>query len=97
MGKKGGYGLVYQSVLRRKDISPEAKAIYAYLCSFADKNGMCFPSVSTMIQDLNMLKDRFYRHMGQLVDVGIVTKERHTGQGSSRGNAYKVHHMAECP
>ena len=38
---ENGYGLIAQKVMRDKDLSPVAKSIYAYICSFAgaDKDG----------------------------------------------------------
>ena len=41
---------MFQTVMRNKNLSPEAKAIYAYLCSFAGNKETCHPSVNIMSQ-----------------------------------------------
>ena len=73
-GEKGGYGLVYSEIMRSKQLTPESKAIYAYLCTFAGAGETCFPSVELMRDELQMSNDRFYRHLRPLVTAGIVQK-----------------------
>lgn len=58
MRKKGSYGVVYQDVMRNKNLSAEAKAIYAYLSSIAGMEGSCYPAVETMQKELCMSKNR---------------------------------------
>lgn len=69
-----GYGIVYREIMRSKDLTPESKAIYAYLCSFAGCNTSCYPGVDMMRSELQMGADRFYKHMHLLTEKGIVTK-----------------------
>ena len=89
---KSGYGLVYCSVMRDKSLTPEAKAIYAYLCAFAGAGETCYPSTGLMQSELKMSKDRFYRHIVYLERAGIVTKER-TKNGNRWGPIlYKLNH-----
>ena len=71
---EGGYGLVYREIMRSTDLTPEAKAIYAYLCSFAGSGTTCYPSTELMRSELQMGTDRFYKHMHYLTRKGIVTK-----------------------
>lgn len=74
MRKKGGYGIVYQCVLREPTISIEAKAVYAYLAGYAGVNDECFPSISLMCSELGISKSRLYKHMKILVEAGVVEK-----------------------
>ena len=46
---KNGYGIVAKFVMRDKNLSVEAKAIYAYICSFAGSGTTAFPSAELMI------------------------------------------------
>ncbi len=69
-----GYGIVWRSVMQSKSLSCTAKAIYAYLASYADKNGTCFPSVERILDELNINKTTFYKHIRQLELAGIVQK-----------------------
>lgn len=92
MARKGGYGIVYQEIMRNKSITPEAKAIYAYLCSFAGSGNTCYPGVELMRSELGMGADRFYKHMRQLVDAGVVIKDQER-QGNRWGKTiYRISH-----
>lgn len=73
-GEKGGYGLVYSEIMRSKHLTSEAKAIYAYLCTFAGAGETCYPSVGLMCDELQMSPDRFYRHLRPLLSAGVVKK-----------------------
>ena len=42
--KKGAFGVVYQDVMRSPRLTPESKAIYAYLASMAGGDDECYPS-----------------------------------------------------
>lgn len=95
MRKKGGYGVVYQDVMRNKSLSPEAKAIYAYLSSIAGSGDSCYPSVETMQKELCMSKNRLMKHMGQLIALGVVEKVRERNGNIYGRNIYKITHEIE--
>lgn len=95
MKKKGGYGVVYQDVMRNKSLSPEAKAIYAYLSSIAGSGDSCYPSVETMQKELCMSKNRLMKHMGQLIAFGVVEKVRERNGNIYGHNIYKITHEIE--
>lgn len=95
MKKKGGYGVVYQEVMRNKSLSPEAKAIYAYLSSIAGSGDSCYPSVETMQKELCMSKNRLMKHMGQLIAFGVVEKARERNGNIYGRNIYKITHEIE--
>lgn len=97
MSKKstGGFGVVYQDVMRNKQLSPEAKAIYAYLSSIAGAEDSCYPSVETMQKELCMSKNRLMKHMGQLIVFGVVEKVRERNGNIYGRNTYKITHEVE--
>lgn len=74
MKKKGGYGVVYQDVTRNSNISAAAKGLYAYLSAFCGASDECYPSVETIIKEMSMSRDTFYRHINVLVAAGVVEK-----------------------
>lgn len=93
--KKGGYGIVYQDVMRNPSLPPESKAIYAYLSSMAGDKDECYPSKELMAKELDMSMNRLDKYMGILVGTGVVNKKRvHDGNLKSR-NIYKVTHEFE--
>lgn len=70
-----GFGTIPQAVMRDSSLSVEAKGIYAYICSFAGSGLTAFPSRSTVLRELGISKDRFYRHRKALVDKGLLRIE----------------------
>ena len=95
MRKKGGYGIVFQTVMRNRNLSPEAKAIYAYLCSFAGNKETCHPSVNIMSQELGMSKGRLSKYMKELITCGIVERTRSVNRNLLSGNIYRITHSVD--
>jgi hypothetical protein len=95
--EKKGFGYVYQNIMRDKTLTPEAKAIYAYLASFAGNNEICFPNVELMMSELIMSKERFYRHMKLLIDNGIVNKEQEKNGTKFSKNIYTINSFPSFP
>lgn len=95
--KDSGYGIVYRSVMRDKRLSMESKSIYAYLCSFADTDGRCYPSVELMMRELNCGNNRFYRHLKPLLDYGYISKSYQRNGNRWANTIYKVISPAQCP
>lgn len=67
------YGIVLQRIMRDPGLTGEAKSIYAYIASFADSEGKCYPSVSLMCKELGYSEGRFYRHFNLLKERGVIT------------------------
>lgn len=91
-GKKGVYGIVYQNVLRSSELSPESKAIYGYLASFAGCNNTCFPSRKMMLKELQMSETRFSKHMNPLIALGVVSVTRERNGNVYGKNIYTINH-----
>ena len=85
-----GYGKIPKLVMKDKDLAIEAKAIYAYLCSYAGSGNTAFPSVSLMCDDLNISDNRFYKYKKQLTDKGYITVSRKRVEGKWETNVYKI-------
>ena len=82
---KNGYGIIPKSVMRDKNLSIEAKAIYSYICSFAGAGASAFPSVKLMLKELNISENRFYKHMKSLTEMGYIKIDRER-KGNRVGN-----------
>lgn len=86
-----GYGIIPKKAMRDKRLTPEAKAIYAYLCSFAGSGNTAFPSVDLMCAEIGMSEDRFYRHRKLLVQCGYIAfKQIRGGRGKTGSNVYTI-------
>lgn len=86
-----GYGIIPKSVMKDKNLSIEAKAIYAFLCSYTGKGNTAFPGISIITGHLGISEQRFYKHRKVLLEKGFIslTKERHTS-GSFKRNIYTI-------
>ena len=56
-----GYGLVFKRVMKDRNISIEAKALYSYLSAYAGADESSFPSVELIKHELNIGKQRYQR------------------------------------
>lgn len=88
---ENGYGLIAQKVMRDKDLTPTAKAIYAYICSFAgvgkDGERSAFPGVELMKKELGIKTNgSYYKHRKQLIDKGYITIEKQRKEGQRFDN-----------
>lgn len=72
----GAFGHVKQEVTRNDSLSLEAKGIYCYLASFCGEDGSCFPSLETILKELNIGKNRFYKYIKELEDAGILKRQK---------------------
>lgn len=85
--------MVYQEVTRDKNLSPAAKGLYAYLSSFCGASDECYPSVATIIAEMGMGKDAFYRQINALVAAGVVEKKQtKDSKGKFQKVVYKLTH-----
>lgn len=85
--------MVYQDVTRNRKLSPAAKGLYAYLSSFCGRENECYPSVETIIKEMGIGKDTFYRHINALVAAGVVEKRQVTGGDGKFGRTvYRLTH-----
>lgn len=85
-----GFGIVAKTVMMDVNISIEAKAIYAYFCSFAGSGNTLFPSRSKILKDLNISKSTYYSHFNKLIEQDYIHVER-INQGNLKGrNIYTI-------
>lgn len=89
---ENGYGTVAKKVMQDINLTIEAKAIYAYLCTYMGAGNTAFPSVSKMCYDLQIYKDRFYKHFNLLIDNNYIKKSRahYTTNGKFANNVYTL-------
>ena len=66
-----------------------AIAVYMYLRDRADKNGSCYPAVSTIATDLKMSRSTVKRALGDLEKAKYLRHERRYRQsGGNSSNLY---------
>lgn len=68
-----GYGIMPKIVMQDKRLTIEAKAIYAYIVSFAGAGNTAFPSAKKILNDLQISENRFYKHRKILIEYNYIT------------------------
>tara|TARA_R100000008_G_C3515419_1_gene131064 strand:+ start:150 stop:389 length:240 start_codon:yes stop_codon:yes gene_type:complete len=69
------FGIVNKDVVTDPELSIQAKGVYAIICTFANKNRSCFPSINT-IADLADLHPRtISRKLKELSSKGYIKRK----------------------
>lgn len=85
-----GYGIIPKLVMKDLKISAEAKAIYAYICSYCGAGDTAFPSVELICHDLGISEKRYQRHIKQLKENGYVIVTRNRIKSGFSNNIYTL-------
>lgn len=85
-----GYGTIPKLVMKDKDLTIEAKGIYAYLSSYAGAGETAFPSVDLICNDLGIGEKRFYKHRKLLEEKGYLKIERVRQERGFSKNIYTL-------
>lgn len=83
-----GYGMI-QTEAMKANISLQAKAVFAYLCSITGSKEYCFPSQSKIAKDLNISTATVKRYIKELIDVELIEKEK-LYKDSRQNNKYYI-------
>jgi|TARA_R110000796_G_scaffold241130_2_gene362424 DNA-binding MarR family transcriptional regulator len=75
MSKKSyKFGIVSREVITAPDLSMRAKALYSVLACYANKERSCFPSISTISDDLNISQRTTKRLIKELKDKDYIKR-----------------------
>ena len=93
-----GFGMIAKMVMLDQRLTIEAKAIYSYFCSYAGGGSTAFPSVSKIVYDLKISKDRYYKHFKLLVECGYISVRENKDKGKFANNIYRImSNPVSCP
>ena len=93
-----GFGTIPKLVMQDRRLSIQAKAIYAYFCSYAGAGQSAFPGRSKIVYDLRISKDNYYRHVNQLKAFGYLLAEQEKScNGQFQRNLYTLIQQLPCP
>lgn len=91
-----GFGIVPKMIMRDQRLTIQAKAIYAYFCSYAGAGTSVFPSVSKIVYDLKISKDTYTKHLKLLKDNGYIkVKQQRNNKGVYSKNIYTLCEIIE--
>ena len=77
-----GYGVIPKKVMKDKDLTIEAKAIYAFMASFSGNGNTSYPSVEYITDFLDISRHRFNRHRKLLEEKGYISVSQERKKGS---------------
>ncbi len=60
------FGIVSRSIITDPELSIQAKCLYSALACYANKERLCFPSIATLANDLNVSPRTIKRHVKEL-------------------------------
>ena len=87
-----GFGTIPKLVILDPQLSPQAKAIYAYFASFAGAGTTAFPRRSTIMRELRIGSvETYYRHFNQLIEQGYLSVEQRKADGRFDYCIYCLH------
>lgn len=68
------FGIVSYDVISDPNLSVQAKALYSMLACYANKERTCWPSISTLSDDLNISQSSTNRLIKELKTCNYITR-----------------------
>ena len=69
------FGVVSRDIILAPDVTLQAKALYAALSCYANKQRSCFPSISTLSNDLNVSERTIKRLIKELKTKNLIQRK----------------------
>jgi DNA-binding MarR family transcriptional regulator len=91
----GGYGMLQRKVMQLKDLTIQAKALYALLVSYTGADDYCFPSVARLCEDLSLSKPMIIKYLKELEAKGLIVKSQLNEGSFNNRNRYEIHTLEE--
>lgn len=83
-----GGGYVHKSVTRKRNLSAQAKGLYANIVTYIGNNEHCWPGKTTLAVDMDTCERTIGRLIDELEQAGVLIVERTTG----KVNKYRLNH-----
>ena len=72
--KNEKFGIVYQKVVSDPELSLQAKGLYALICTYANKERTCFPSINTLADLCDVNPSTVHRILNKLKEKGYIKR-----------------------
>ena len=92
-----GFGIIPKAVMLDPDLTAEAKAIYAYFCSYAGAGETAFPGWQKIVSDLHVNKDSYYKHYKLLISEGYISVTQENAGGKGQGFCRNIYTLISVP
>lgn len=93
--KSLGYGTIPKAVMQDRRLHFKAKALYAYICSFAGNGNTAFPSRATILHHLQITINPFQRYIKQLIECNYIDVEQTKKSGRFANNIYYLNDLPD--
>lgn len=93
--KMQGFGTVPKLAMLDGRLTAQAKAIYAYFCSFAGAGTVAFPHKATIIRELGISSRTYYTHFSLLTEFEYVTVKQRKISGRFDVSEYYLNEMVD--
>ena len=84
---KQGFSQIPRTVLKAKNLSMQAKTLYALLLDYAWQKGSCFPGQNRLGKDLGVHRNTIQKYLLELRDFGLIKWDR---RGFKQTNIYYI-------
>jgi DNA-binding transcriptional regulator YhcF (GntR family) len=68
------FGIVYQEVVSDPELCLQAKGLYALICTYANKERTCFPSIDTLADVCDVNPSTIHRNLNKLKEKGYIKR-----------------------
>jgi len=72
--KNEKFGIVYQRVVSDPELCLQAKGLYALICTYANKERTCFPSIDTLADLCDVNPRTISRKIKELKEKGYIIR-----------------------
>ena len=85
-----GYGILPRAFMKDRNLSIQAKAIFAYFVTYAGNTNIAFPGRSLISEDLGISDDTLGKYLKELRDKGYIQVEQVKDNGKFSHNVYTL-------
>lgn len=85
-----GFGSIPKMVMKDRRLSLQAKGLYAYFCAYSGSGNRAFPGRNTILNDLQITKDTYYKHLDTLKQCDYIRISQERTIGRFKRNIYTL-------
>ena len=68
------FGIINQEVVSDPELSLQAKGVYSLICTFANKERTCFPSIALLADLCDVNPSTIHRNINKLKEKGYIKR-----------------------
>jgi hypothetical protein len=87
--QKGSFVTVpNKNIMQGQD--PQTQVLFMWLCSYADEDGFCHPSIARLMRDCGMGRNTVIRRLEVLLELGVITRSHRFSDNKKTSNQYQI-------